>query len=374
MTKRTSSSALQSLASVSNPDPRIIEFKSSAVLHDRFESAIIDVADRIQHASQQSITAVLGPTGSGKTAFSKEVQDQFRIAASSVPNEQRTMLLYLELAASETAKFNWKINFYQPALELLQEPYAKGKIDIEALRALRFEGRRVASYGATVSLAEYRQLLDDAMSRARVKAFLIDEANHFRRSSDSVFHQYDVIKSRSNASAAHFVLIGTTGTLDIFEQSGQISRRVYPIWLTPYEPSEMPLFVAAVLGIKAKLPVAITFDIADVLGDFYEESFGLIGVVHEWFEKALIKCCASGRDKLDWADFEATRLHEIQRSGILGELISFKEFQAKHLESFVQRKSHLFGPKPDPERTVSSDPRKKRKAFQRKAGRDGAPQ
>ncbi|WP_081430550.1 ATP-binding protein [Polaromonas sp. JS666] len=329
-----------------NSDPRVVQFREDLVLHERFQDVLDEAAERIQFGGRQSMTAIIGPTGSGKTAVAQEFKYQFDNYASAIPTDRRPSLLYMELASSEVGAFNWKGDFYQPALEILQEPCARSKIDIEKIRAQTLAGntRQIFSK-APATNRDYRNLLYDALDRARTLAFLIDEADHFRRpmSKDGVFRQYNNIKSRSNSCDTHFVLLGTTDIRDIFRQSGQISRRVYPVWLSPYSRAEISAFTAAAAALVEKLPIPVNFSVASKIEDLLDGTFGLFGILYEWFERALIKCLAQNKGRLTWAIMCEERLHEMQLDGILTELINFQIFE-REIKAFIQQKKTFLFP------------------------------
>jgi len=168
-----------------------------------------------------------------------------------------------------------------------------------------------------------------ALVRAKTIAAIFDEANHLRRpvSRDGVFGKYDSLKSRSDACATHFVLVGTVEVADIFKQNGQISKRVYPIWMNPYGIDEIAHFGGALLSIEAKLPVKITFCIDKKLTLLFEMTLGLFGLAHDWFDRALVRAISRGKECISWVDMEVTALHPLQLSGIVSDLIKFRQVQ-----------------------------------------------
>ena len=126
-----SKSAIEQLAEHGFDDhPAVVAFREDPILHARFQTALDQLAERMQYGEQQSITAVLGPTGSGKTALVTEFGYQFGEAMKEIPETQRTTLLCMELAAPEQGPFIWKDDFYEPALVALGEPCTTKKIRV----------------------------------------------------------------------------------------------------------------------------------------------------------------------------------------------------------------------------------------------------
>lgn len=372
-------SAIEQLAAHGfEDDPRVVEFQEDLILHSRFQLSLDQVAERIQYGEQQSITAVLGPTGTGKTALVTEFGYQFGEAMKAIPEAARTTLLCMELAAPEQGPFKWRDDFYIPALAALNEPCTTKKINVAELRAQLEAGVTKAPYsGRPKTTADFRNLLYGALDRAKVIGALFDEGNHLRRptSKTGVFTQYDSLKSRSNACRTHFVLLGTVEIADIFKQSGPISKRVYPIWLSPYGPdgAEKKLFGGAALSIVEKLPFKISFTVESKLDKLYDGSLGVFGLVHDWFGRALVRAVRLGKSVITWKDMEEVVLHPLQLSGIAADLIQYRTVMLGVNTYLKEQMTSLFLP-PD-----SADSQSKTggaagngsdKPFQRKPERD----
>lgn len=354
--------------------PLVKAFRRDRVLHDRFQSTLDLVAERIQYGEQQSMTVVIGPTAGGKTALCEEFGYQFELAMNTMPEVQRTSLLAMELAAPEHGTFKWTNDFYIPALSALNEPCATKKINIEQLRERLVQGQTNALFASRPkTIPEWRNVFYAALDRAKAIGAIFDEANHLRRptTGNGVFGKYDSLKSRSDACKTHFVLVGTIEVADIFKQSGPISKRVYPLWLGPYPPNEKLLFGGAVVSITEKLPIKITFTVEGKLTQLYEGTFGLFGLVHDWFDRALIRAIAKGKSSITWADMEATALHPWQLSGIAADLIKFREVETGVNVYLAEQRKTLLLPPAKPASNDSRTPAAQTaKPFQRKPARD----
>ena len=217
------------------------------------------------------------------------------------------------------------------------------------------------------------------MNRAKAIGALFDEANHLRRpdSKSGLFAQYDSLKSRSNACRAHFVLLGTIEIADIFKQSGPISKRVYPIWMSPYGPdgADKRLFGSAVLSIVEKLPkgIKIGFSIEGKLNQLYEGSLGVYGLAHDWFDRALVRVLRLGKSTITWRDMEGLALHPLQLTGIASDLIKFRQVMLGANTYLEEQKRSLFLPPgvASAQESSNADASKAaNKPFQRKPERD----
>jgi hypothetical protein len=347
--KSTRRSAIEQLAANgASTHPEVIKFREEKILHEHFQEGLNRVAERIQYSEQQGITAVIGPTASGKTALCNEFAFQFTEAITRLPTEAQSTILVMELAAPETGAFKWRDDFYIPALEALKEPCVKKKINLEELQQQLNAGNTQPLNGRKPKLiVDYRADFYDALERGKVAAALFDEANHLRRpnSKHGVFGQYDSLKSRSNACATHFVLLGTTELTDIFSQSGSISKRVYPVWLNPYSIDELAQFTAGVLGIVEKLPIKITFSVTARIKMIHRHCIGLFGEAHDWFDRALVSALFRGKESISWADMQAVAKHELQLAGIVRDVVKFKEESANAMRYLKEQMSTLFVPK-----------------------------
>jgi AAA domain len=336
--------------------PAVETFRKEKILHRNFNNAMDEVAERIQYGDQQSMTAVIGPTSAGKTALVDEICHEFVEAAAAIPEEERTRLLAMELAAPEAGVFKWKDDLYLPGLSALNEPCINTKIDVEKIIE-RFRSGDCHPAFATqkLNIPQLRNLFFAGLARAKVIGVLMDEADHLRRpTSDSgIFQSYDSLKSRSNASPSHFVLFGTVLLTDIFKQSGQISKRVYPIWLAPYTLKEIDQFTRSLLAIEKKLPIKLKFSIEAKKIELFSDALGYMGLSHEQFDRALTTALDRGLDYLTWNDMIRARLHTSQLEGILNDTIQFMRVMKELDESLKEKRKIFFSSEAEAEKTVA---------------------
>jgi hypothetical protein len=291
----------------------------------------------------------------------------------------------MELAAPELGPFKWKNDFYLPALVVLKEPCISYKIDVVELRR-RLEDGELQRLGIPTNqtIFQYRNDLFQALERAQACGALLDEAHHMRRpaTTDGIFGQYDSLKSRSNATRTHFCLLGAPELADILFQSGQISKRVRPIWLDPYridKKGDLKPYRSALNGLLEKLqgleefPIKVKFDINKHFDEIVRKTAGVFGAASDWAERVLIRCIATNKHSITWRDMLEQQLDEAQLQGIIGDVIAYREVRHEISEILETRMSLILLP---PEETVATKqkiPRKKsarRKPGERNPCRD----
>jgi hypothetical protein len=340
------SSSIERLASKPWDDhPEVVKYRINKVLHDRFTRGLDQIAERVQYGSTSSITAVIGPTGAGKSALKDEFTFQFDRATRNLPRDKCPAVLSIDLQAPERGPFNWRDDFYKPALVAMNEPCVDLKIDLELLRHKARDGDTKPLFGRShQTIPQFREQFRSALERCRVIAVFIDEAGHMRRptSKNGVFTQYDSLKSRSDGTKSHFVLLGTIELADIFSQSGQISRRVFPIWMSPYSLNERAAFLGGLEAIQQKLDRPMAFSLGDKVEEILMHVYGSFGLVHDWIDRALVKTIEQNAKNITWAMLSENRYHPVQLAGIAKEVDRYYALQSEFKESLNAHTKSIF--------------------------------
>lgn len=341
--------------------PEVQKFDKNMVIHERFSRSLMAIAENIQYGSNNCITAVIGPTGAGKSALKDEFAYQFQKATSDLPRETCPTVLVMNLEAPERGPFNWRDDLYRPALMALNEPCIDRKIDIEGVRRRMRDGDTRQAYGkSNQTITEYRGEFLSALDRCRVTAVLLDEAGHLRRPAgkNGIFASYDSLKSRSDGTRAHFALLGAVELADIFRQSGQISKRVAPVWMSPYLPAERGAFLSGLESIQQKLDRPMSFSLQEKVDEIQAHVYGGFGLAHDWIRKALVKTIEKQGKHISWNCMCEARYHDIQRSGISTELARYYTVESELQDSLATQTMFVFGV--GTARAGSTAPRQKR--------------
>ncbi len=141
------------------------------------------------------------------------------------------------------------------------------------------------------------------MRHRRPTAFIVDEAQHFKRiaSGRRLLDQMDTLKSLANLTGTTHVLIGTYELLGFAQLSAQLDRRSCEIHFPRYHidvPEEMLAFKRVLLTFQRQLPLMGEPDLVAQAEYFYERSVGCVGVLKDWLTRALATALEEGQETL----------------------------------------------------------------------------
>ncbi len=151
--------------------------------------------------------------------------------------------------------------------------------------------------------SELRWALEQALRHRRPVAFIVDEAQHFKRiaSGRRLLDQMDTLKSLANMTGITHVLIGTYELLGFAQLSAQLDRRSFEIHFPRYHidiPEEMLAFKRVLLTFQRHLPLTGEPDLVAQAEYFYERSVGCVGVLKDWLTRALAAALEDGQETL----------------------------------------------------------------------------
>lgn len=306
--------------------PLVEAFCSLTILHKRLIQLLGLLARTLHDAPPGSVVLVLGPTGVGKSTlirrFATEVLNAVKRTGASAYR-----IVLVELFAPERGPFDWSTGLYEPVLNALKEPCLDCKIDVSAIVPDSPPRGRPPMGRNTVAR---RDLFVKVLEERSVHLVAIDDAHHIRAggSGASIFDRYRTLKSLAGASRTRFLLLGTSEIKEILRQSGQLSRRVIPLFFFPYTESQADLeaYGAGVKAIEEALPLKLGFDSDARLMDLHRGSLGEIGLTHEWFQRALAFALDRGARRISWRHMQATALTVEQITNIGREIRELKAY------------------------------------------------
>ncbi|MEP0807566.1 MAG: ATP-binding protein [Chloroflexota bacterium] len=283
------------------PIARLTYFRDKVVAHPHLKEIHRQLWQAIQQPGGVSLILVFGPTGVGKTTLRCRLEQQLWEAGRSMMEQDpgHIPVVGLEVAVADAESFRWR-DYYQRALAALDEPMLKHKIVPDHVLEKRAELRNSGRYKVTTEL---RWALEQALRQRRPVAFIVDEAQHFKRiaSGRRLLDQMDTLKSLANLTGITHVLIGTYELLGFAQLSAQLDRRSCEIHFPRYHidvPEEMLAFKRVLLTFQRHLPLTGEPDLVAQTEYFYERSVGCVGVLKDWLTRALAATLEDGQETL----------------------------------------------------------------------------
>jgi hypothetical protein len=283
------------------PATRLAYFRDKVVAHPHLKETHQRLWQAIQQPSGVSLIFVFGPTGVGKTTLRCRLEQQLWEAGQPAIERDpgHIPVVGLEVAVADADSFRWR-DYYQRALVALDEPLIDHKILPTRILRERVELKDSGRYKVT---SELRWALEQALHHRRPTAFIVDEAQHFKRiaSGRRLLDQMDTLKSLANLTGTTHVLIGTYELLGFSQLSAQLDRRSCEIHFPRYHidvPEEMLAFKRILLTFQRQLPLTGEPDLVAQTEYFYERSVGCVGVLKDWLTRALATALEDGQETL----------------------------------------------------------------------------
>ena len=283
------------------PATRLAYFRDKVVAHPHLKETHQRLWQAIQQPSGISLIFVFGPTGVGKTTLRcRLVQQLWEAGQPAIEQDPGHIpVVGLEVAVADADSFRWR-DYYQRALVALDEPLIDHKILPTHVLRERVELKDSGRYKVT---SELRWALEQALRHRRPTAFIVDEAQHFKRiaSGRRLLDQMDTLKSLANLTGTTHVLIGTYELLGFAQLSAQLDRRSCEIHFPRYHidiPEEMLAFKRILLTFQRHLPLTGEPDLVAQAEYFYERSVGCVGVLKDWLTRALATALEEGQETL----------------------------------------------------------------------------
>jgi len=352
------------------PFARLTYFQEKVVAHPHLKETHQRLWQAIQQPSEVSLIFVFGPTGVGKTTLRCRLEQQLWEAGQPAIERDpgHIPVVGLEVAVADADSFRWR-DYYQRALVALDEPMLNHKILPTHVLRERVELKDSGRYKVT---SELRWALEQALHHRRPTAFIVDEAQHFKRiaSGRRLLDQMDTLKSLANLTGTTHVLIGTYELLGFSQLSAQLDRRSCEIHFPRYHidiPEEMLAFKRILLTFQRHLPLTGEPDLVAQAEYFYERSVGCVGVLKDWLTRALATALEDGQETLTQTVLERQSLPTRKLLRMAREIREGEETLTPNGRSQTELRS-LLGMSIDS--AVQQNPGSPRKVGKRKPVRD----
>jgi thymidine kinase len=284
------------------------EFDTKVLAHPILKQVRSELREQIDAPSGPPISAVVGPTGAGKTTLSNNIEKEILLE-----DEERMQadpgyipIVCVESAAPELSRFSWG-DFHKRTLMKLKEPLIewKGSDVFES-------GQRKVRRGQSVP--DLRRSVENCLRYRKTRVFLIDEAQHLTRVPHGrhLKDQMETIKSIASLSGVRIMMIGTYELLDLLSLNGQLARRTGVIHFPRYRYEVADEFKSFknVLGMfQSRLPLPCEPSLVDQAETVYLGTLGCVGLVKDRLSRALWRALNESADRLTAAHLKAVAYH-----------------------------------------------------------------
>jgi len=335
------------------PESRMIdEFNRKRVRHLRVEEMFGTLNKICTAGSNESVIAVIGPTGVGKSALLRQFVSGVNTAYEAAMEKDPAMLpaVYLELPTPIAGDANWKDIFIR-LLNAMKEPM----VDRKTVHALHPDSmRKVMNYPLRGVAEDLRRSLLDCVHNRNTKVIVLDEGRNlfYSRSGQRHSLQLDLVKSLSNDIKIPIVIGSSYDLLNTDNFHGQLARRTRILHFERYSEADAVKgnpygisFRNALYSLLHALPVKWDRDFLKHSDYFLMYSVGCIGILKNWLERSLVDAVDMNKP-VDAALIEKNRFKQKDLRLILDEAKSGEEQLADISDdefarnfSFIQRPS-----------------------------------
>src|SRR6266567_8770516 len=271
---------------------RLHYFETKVVAHQHLKEVHAILLHAIRYPAGASLIVVFGPTGVGKTTLRQRIERQLLEDAMTDPSlfPGHIPVVAMEAASPDSGSFHWK-DYYTRALLALDEPFIADKITYDVRDMHRDEqGRLVIERNLTIP--DLRRALEKTLLYRQPRAFIVDEAQHFRKmaSGRRLLDQMDNLKSLAGMTNTVHVLVGTYELLGLTNLSAQLSRRSLEIHFPRYhadKPEDLKEFKKLLRTLQKHLPLPEEPDLESHYDYFYEHCLGCTGMLKTWLNRTL---------------------------------------------------------------------------------------
>lgn len=253
------------------------------IRHPYFAAAQQTVLNHVAMGNPKRLLLVIGGAGTGKTTLSKAVE--WQVAHWSDKQDDVLPPIWVEAPPPEGSSYSFR-PFYEELLHGMKEPLPGYKVDPAEARDRR---KKKNGTRAIRSTSGARQYVNVELRQKSVPVILVDEAQHFGRSTNlnERIGSMDVIKSITEMNQTKMVFFGTHDALSLENLNGQLSRRIKTIHFMPYELDEKGhkefFNTYASICTEVKLPIDVGREHSVFL---HENTLGAVGLLSQWIDEA----------------------------------------------------------------------------------------
>lgn len=320
---------------ISDDDPRCALFRAPELLsgarpvpHPAFKSVARAFVSSIKASP---LTLLTGLTGVGKTCLASSVVHRVN---HFLERPGRVPAVLLVAPTSQSRAFSWK-GFWERLLHALHDPSPEHKIHPQA-HALALRRRALGISNATTE-ARFFDIVCAAAEDRGLALLVIDEATALARSGKGVtlLDQIAVLRELADTQLFRIALVSTFGILPHLTRSGVLDRRLSMVVFPRYgelvagggehrapdlSDSGFEAFVRSAHTFMERLPEASRYAFSpEEFVKLYRGALGCVGLLCDWYLRAIAHCVAEGSHRLSWKHFELTPLPVKKRANVIRE-------------------------------------------------------
>lgn len=293
------------------------KLESLVIFHPNLNETLDQILTFVELGSSKKILLIVGPTGVGKSRLIDFIYSQ--LSQNFIEKNMQTPIK-LSVLPAEGSTFSFR-TFYLQIMKELEEPLPKHKEDPQ-LRIAQLKQRNGLKKNR--STGENRLDLNQILVNKRCPLMLLDEMNHLAKSmgKQQMIDHMDVPKSISEITKTKIVGFGTEGALRLLHLNSQLSRRVKPIFFTPYKIGEAEKLFNCYASICKSLKLNTTVG-KDHENYLFAHSVGLIGQLSSWLGESIIHALGRKSKSVDIEDFMAEEPSHITTKSIQRDILIF---------------------------------------------------
>lgn len=297
--------------------PLIRAYDMKQISHSKLKAAFSELSWVISQEPEnvEELHVLVGPSGTGKSTLMRRLEADIlaRYAPEMALDPGMIPVIRVQLAAPQDGNFNWK-DFFSRLLEQFNDVLIRKKIILRSEAVL--DGETVFTIRSLVR-DELRRAVRNSFLNRKTKFLLLDEAGHLliTKSCLPARVQFEMIKSVAQELHIPIILAGDYSLLGILELNGQLTRRTEVIHFCRYFTEEMTdpenihaqSFRSSVHSLLETMPIAKEPKLIRHIDYFFMYSIGIIGLLKQWFKRALWKALMSDEQVLTRAILDSTR-------------------------------------------------------------------
>lgn len=292
----------------------------TTVDHPYFKEARLALQEKLD---THSLVLLVGSSGVGKDRLvRKEVE---RLNEPIRDDLQSLRAVHFSAPSPQRGPFPWSA-FWRHWLRALEDPLPDCKVDREFKRERLSRGTSTPAKRGSVDALRNAGF---AATRDRgVEVVFVNEAMNLlpNERSRSLRDQLDVLRDLTDNGCCKIVLVATPRILEPLNLSGELARRIGDVFFRRYaggaRSPEFEDFASVVRTFVDRLPDASRSAVHRRVRLLHAGSLGCVGILHDWFLRAITRGVRQKQEILDWHDFATTVLSDQRLETLKGEALA----------------------------------------------------